>query len=183
MTQLTPTDILSFWFNQEENWFNASSDFDNKIRNKFEAIYQEAISDNLTPWEDSPDEILALIIILDQFSRNMFRGTRMMYHVDDKAVQLTKKALDLNWDKKLEDKHYRQFLYMPLMHSESLPDQELSVKLFEALALEQPLKFAKHHRNIIKQFNRFPHRNEILDRAPTEKEIAFMQIISSENKN
>jgi uncharacterized protein (DUF924 family) len=166
--------VISFWFAPETQpkWFIKNEEFDQEITEKFQELYMKATSDKLGAWQKFPEGTLALIIILDQFPRNMFRGTAKAFATDNKALELTKYAIKNSYDQKLTNEQ-KQFLYMPLMHSENLEDQNLSVKLFafNSYALE----YAKAHHHIIKQFGRFPHRNNILGRKSTNEELEFLK--------
>lgn len=148
-------DVLDFWFSTENKpkWFYKSEDFDKLITQKFNNLYQDATLGLLDYWQDSISGTLALIIIFDQFSRNMFRGDPQSFAADFKALSLTKQALLKEMDKTL-DADQKLFLYMPLMHSESLKDQELCVQLLEKDS--QDTKYAKMHLEIIKKIWKIP---------------------------
>lgn len=170
MEKQSPNDILDFWFKNTDKHFNWGDEFDNEIREKFTDIYTKASKWELVDWEESPDWILALIIILDQFPRNIFRNTKKAYDTDQKARELTKIAIKKWFDKKiLENK--RSFIYMPLMHSEILSDQDLSIKVFW-----EDNTWAKRHRDIIVKFWRFPYMNEALWRYMTTQEDEYMKM-------
>lgn len=166
--------ILNFWFSEEvkPKWFVKDINLDKLITEKFQNVYQAAKMQTLT-WKKTPEGCLALVIILDQFSRNMFRGLAKSFESDAIALSLTKYALDNQMDKDL-NLEQKQFLYMPLMHSENINDQELSLSLFTADDI-----YAKRHWEIIKMFNRFPHRNEILGRISTKEELEFLKTPNS----
>jgi uncharacterized protein (DUF924 family) len=166
-------DIFDFWFSNEVKvkWFAKDVNFDQEIRDKFEIYYEAAKTGILDSWENSPLGTLALIIILDQFPRNMFRGTDLSFATDYLALAHTKKAIEKNFGAELT-KEQKQFLYMPLMHSENLENQMLSVELFSRL--HENNEFAIKHMEIIKRFGRFPHRNDILKRKSTDEEITFL---------
>jgi len=166
-------DILDFWFSSETKpkWFAKDVNFDQEIIDKFESYYEAAKNGTLTTWDNSPLGTLALVITLDQLPRNMFRGTVLSFATDDLALAYTKKAIDKNFDAELT-KEQKQFLYMPLMHSENLEDQMLSVELFSQFSENN--QFAIKHMEIIKRFGRFPHRNDILSRESTDEEIIFL---------
>jgi len=169
----TPANILGFWFLDENKpkWFIQDKEFDKVITEKFLGYYNVAASGSLDYWKGSSEGIVALIIILDQFSRNIFRGLAQSFATDSKALTMVKEAIDQGMDQEVFAE-YRHFLYMPLMHSEDLEDQNLSVKLFS----NEPssYEYAKMHMEIIKKFGRFPHRNKILGRKSTEEEIRFL---------
>ena len=174
---LTAQDILNFWFSKEDKWFAKDAEFDQEIKDKFSSVYNAIITGNLQHWQHNPDSMLALIIALDQFPRNMFRDTTDAFASDCLARMLVYKALEQGFDQQLPSIKHKQFLYMPLMHSENLSDQEYSVKLFTSLepSNSNALSFAIRHRDIIKKFGRFPHRNFILARQSTIEEEQFLQ--------
>ena len=173
-------DILKFWFGEhKDKWFVKDPSFDAEIKKRFLPIYHSAISKKLDHWIENEESALALIILLDQFPRNMFRGKKEMYSSDDLALYYTGIALDKNLDQSLSDEE-KLFLYLPLMHSENLDDQKLCLKLLkERTKLEKSINFAKMHLDIIEKFNRFPHRNDILGRESTSEELAFLKTPNS----
>jgi uncharacterized protein (DUF924 family) len=166
--------VLNFWFSQavKPKWFIKDFEFDKLIAQKFENIYSMAKTEKLDQWMKTPEGCLAIIITLDQFPRNMFRGLPQSFETDSRALSLTKYALDNKMDKNLNFEQ-KQFLYMPLMHSETLNDQELSLTLFLSNS------YAKRHWEIIKTFKRFPHRNKILGRESIKEELEFLQTPNS----
>ncbi len=172
--------ILDFWFKENaDKWFLKSTEFDSLIRKNFLTIYEDLKSEKEVGWEDTPQSALAMIIVLDQFPRNMFRGTEKAFETDVLARKLAKKSLLAGYDKKLSTPE-RAFLYLPLEHSEDLSDQEDSVKFFTRLHEESSkdsmfLDYAIQHYKIIKRFGRFPHRNEVLNRKSTPEEIEFLK--------
>ena len=176
MCALIDKDILDFWFSDVARplHFQKNIDFDKEIRHQFSAIYKQAMAGELDNWQKTAESSLALIIILDQFSRNMFRDSPEAFAADSKALEISKMAIKNNFDSQLT-KEQLIFLYMPLMHSESLADQDLSVELYGTLQSENSLKFAIAHLDIIKVFGRFPHRNEVLGRKSTKEEIEFLK--------
>ena len=174
-------EVIDFWFDYLEprQWFEKNKKIDDKIRDKFLNLYTDITCGRCREWTKSPKGVLAIIIVLDQFSRNMFRETSKMYSFDMMALNLAKNALEEGFDKELTPIE-RTFLYMPFMHSEDLEDQYRCVILFEKLVnedekFEKNLEFAKAHRDIILKFKRFPHRNEILDRTSTPLEKEFLK--------
>lgn len=172
----SPQDVIEFWYseNMRKCWFSSTPELDNQIRNKFEALWCKANEGELDEWKNSPEGCLALIIVLDQFPLNMFRGEAKSFKTGQKAIEAARYALEKGYNRVIPiDK--LAFLYMPLMHSEQLEDQELSVKLFEDAHLESNLYFARHHREIIRKFGRFPHRNAILGRESTIEEIEYLK--------
>lgn len=187
--------ILDFWFggldpdgwapqDRVRRWFKKDPAFDDELRTKFMSVHSWAKTQVPAPWQDSPEPLLAYVILLDQMSRNMFRNSPEMYQSDALALAATHRALNQGWDAKLAPNH-RIFLYMPLMHAESLEDQELCVQRFSKLhaEIEGPKKqtiasnlhFAEKHRDIVLRFGRFPHRNEILSRQSSPEELEFLK--------
>jgi uncharacterized protein (DUF924 family) len=182
-----PEEILDFWFGREgeegygefrEAWFTKDPEFDREIRDRFETVYKEAASGELDSWKEEAQSCLALIIVLDQFPRNMFRGDARMYATDEKALEAARYAVEHVFDRELP-LFQRGFVYMPFMHSENLEDQRLSVELFRGIAGEagttDATPFAVRHMEIIERFGRFPHRNEILGRQTTPEEAGFLK--------
>lgn len=171
----SPDDILTFWYTEpmKSHWFSSTSEIDTMITEKYEFIWQTAANGHLDIWQDSPEGCLALCIILDQFPLNMFRGQTLSFSTEQHAVTVAKHAIVQGYDEKI-DAGKVSFLYMPLMHSENMDDQDLAVERFEAAKLEGNIRFSKHHRDIIERFGRFPHRNEILGRQSTPEEIAYL---------
>ena len=171
----TPENIIDFWFSERVKplWFKKSAEFDREIRQRFSDLYQLAKTGALNNWRDCAPDALALIIILDQFPRNMFRNKPQAFATDGMAVELTKHAIANNYQQSLTIEQ-QVFLYMPLMHSESKADQALCIELFEELGKEDNLKFAIKHQEIIDRFGRFPHRNQVLGRESTVAEREFL---------
>lgn len=172
---LYSVEIIDFWFSNEKNWFVNDDSFDELIRNRFLSFLDKIGADELESLKNGVDSCLAGILLFDQFTRNMFRGNAKMYSYDDKALSLTLHAIQHSYDKKLPTKQHCQFLYMPLMHSESLDDQKKCVELFESLDMPYPLDYARDHMMVVEKFGRFPHRNKILGRESTSEEIEFMK--------
>ncbi|WP_108880623.1 DUF924 family protein [Anderseniella sp. Alg231-50] len=171
---MTPRDVIDFWLAlPEEAYFVADAGFDDRLREKFGAAHDRAVSGELDQWEDTRDGRLALILLLDQMSRNMLRGTAAMFAADAKALALAAKAIAAGDDRDCEVS-VKRWYYMPLMHSEALADQERCVELCGQPGLEKTLPFAITHRDIINQFGRFPHRNAMLGRDTSSEEQAFL---------
>lgn len=172
---VAPKDVLDFWFGREVKplWFKKSSEFDREIEQRFVDTYYQAAAGELSNWRDRPRDCLALIIVLDQFPRNIFRNTPRAFATDERAVELTKYGLDRNYQQDLSIDE-RAFLFMPLMHSENKQDQQQCVELFSKLGKENSFKFAIKHREVIDRFGRFPHRNQILGRESTPEEKEFL---------
>ena len=168
--------ILTFWFSEKSKslWFAKNVDFDQELTDKFFIIYKEALSlpDN---WNTEDIKlILALVILFDQFPRNMFRGKADAFATDHKALNLTKYSIKKKLDDQLTNNEHKQFLYMPLMHSECLDDQKISLEKFSHLG-EESYKFAIMHKDVINRYGRFPGRNEALKRQSTGIELDFLK--------
>ena len=170
-------DVLSFWFEEltTEDWFKRSTEVDETIRSRFDDLYERLKSN--PPEITDADTALAAIIVLDQFPRNMFRGEAAAFGSDATAAALTRKAVEAGFDSGI-GQHRRAFMYMPLMHSESLSDQEKAVELFTALGNENSLKFCIEHRDVIARYGRFPHRNRALERKNTPDELEYLKTAS-----
>jgi len=168
-------EIINFWFEEVDSslWFNSTAEFDLQLKQRFESVYQEALKGTLDHWGNSPDGALALIVLLDQFPLNMYRGKPESFSGEKKAQSIAREAVAKKFDEQLTDAQ-KAFMYMPLMHSEDMNDQDFSVSLYEKAGLKQNLRFAKHHRKIVRKFGRFPHRNSILGRESTVEEIAYL---------
>ena len=169
-------DVLDFWFSDEmrPNWFAKSDEVDRKIRDEFMDTYEAAKAGKLAEWMDDPKDALALVITLDQFPRNMFRGSPRSFKTDPQALDTSRRSIDRDYDKFL-DQDERKFLYMPYMHSENKAAQETGVKLFTELGDESSLDYAIQHRDIVDRFDRFPHRNAVLGRENTPEETEFLK--------
>ena len=176
MTIRTAQDVLDFWFSadMESKWFAKSDAVDARIRDRFAATYEAAHRRELDDWAATPEGALALIVVLDQFPRNLFRGAGRAFESNDIALEHARAALDAGFDRQV-DPTRRQFFYLPFMHSEDLPDQTRSVELYEALGDPGSLNYAIQHRDIVERFGRFPHRNAALDRPNTPDEEEFLK--------
>jgi uncharacterized protein (DUF924 family) len=185
MSQAKP--ILEFWFGHPDEpsygkprktWFNKTPEFDEELRTRFGTDYQKAAAGHLDDWIDLPETCLALILLLDQFPRSIFRDTPEAFATDWEALSAAQQAIAL-----LYDRHFlpvqRWFVYLPFEHSENLNHQHHSVKLFEQLSHDpdsaSAIEYAYRHLEIIERFGRFPHRNAILGRISTPEEIEFLQ--------
>jgi len=171
-------DVLTFWLEEAgpAKWYASDPDFDAEITRRFGALWQEARDGGLDDWTSHPRKALALIILLDQFPRNMFRGEAKAFSTDQKAKSAACYALKQKWDERFPQQQ-RQFFYLPFMHSEALSDQDHSVRLYCQKMTdhrEDSLPHAIVHRDIIRKFGRFPYRNEALGRRTTAKEQEFL---------
>jgi uncharacterized protein (DUF924 family) len=168
-----PQDVLGFWREAgPSRWFRKDDAFDAGFRARFLGAHEAAARGDLDSWARRADGALALLILLDQFPRNAFRGTARMYESDAKARAVARVAIESGFDKDFEPE-LRNFFYLPLMHSEDLPDQDRAVELARGIGGE-PLRFALMHRGIIEKFGRFPHRNETLGRSTTPEEQKYL---------
>ncbi len=173
--QILKNELLDFWFSPPMNkhWFNATPQLDQQIRNRFEALWESAQRGEKDHWKDTAEGCLALCIVLDQLPLNMFRGSAKAFSTEAQSIQVARCAINEGLDEQIAAERVA-FLYMPLMHSETLQDQDLSVAMFEKAGLKDNLRFAKHHRELIREFGRFPHRNAILGRESTQQEVAYL---------
>jgi uncharacterized protein (DUF924 family) len=168
-------DILDFWYAPETqpHWFAQSSEFDQTLTEKFAQIHQQAALGELWTWRQQPEGRLAEVIILDQFSRNIFRDQATAFAQDALALGLAQEAILGQHHLQLNPEQ-RYFLYMPFMHSESKRVHEFGLRLFEQFAHPIALEFERKHKAIIDQFGRYPHRNQVLGRTSTVEELAFL---------
>lgn len=172
---ISPGDMLEFWYSEPmaSRWFSSTPALDAEIRARYEQVWLAAAKGRLEEWKNSPQGCLALVIVLDQLPLNMFRGEAKSFSTEQQAVEVCKLAIAREYDKQIA-RDRLAFLYMPLMHSENLLDQELSARLFEQAGLEGNLRFARHHRELIRRFGRFPHRNAILGRESSREELDYL---------
>ena len=175
MSRETSERVLSFWFEPPicDHWFSSTPEIDQQILSRFVSLWQRAAIGRCDDWMEHADGALALVIVLDQFPLNMFRNDARAFATQEAAIRVTRRAIEQGFDQQLQGAR-QAFLYLPLMHSERLADQERSVALFAAAGLQENLRFAEHHRDIVRRFGRFPHRNAILGRASTREEMAYL---------
>lgn len=168
-------EVLEFWFQELEakDWFVANAEVDELIRSRFGRLVESAAKSELFTWRTSARSRLAEVIVLDQFSRNIYRNTAQAFSQDPLALSLAQQAIALNLDKELELIE-RSFLYMPFMHSESKLIHQQAVELFNISGMENSYQFELKHKVIIDRFGRYPHRNEILGRFSTNEETEFL---------
>jgi len=172
---VAPAEIVSFWMQAgPDKWFEQDEGFDQAIRSRFLPTYEAAAKGELAGWEESADGALALLLLLDQFPRNMFRGDARAFVTDTLARTVADRALARGFDR-AADQAMRLFFYLPFMHSETLVDQDRCVRLCEALGDAGLLRHAHEHRDVVRKFGRFPHRNPALGRATTPAEQAFLE--------
>jgi uncharacterized protein (DUF924 family) len=183
--QSTSAEVLLFWFGPpsergkaHKHWFVKSEAFDLEVRERFLAVYEDAAAGKLAHLKESAADCLALIVLLDQFPRNMFRGTARAFATDPLALEIARRAVARGFDRSLLPME-RLFVYLPFEHSENLADQERACDLTQPLDLVAPelkaYSYALAHRDIIRRFGRFPHRNAILGRASTPEELEFLK--------
>jgi uncharacterized protein (DUF924 family) len=171
---ITPADVLAFWREAgPDKWFTRDEAFDAEVRDKFLGTYEAAVAGTLAAWEDTAEGALALAIVLDQFPRNMFRGSARTFAADPQARAVASQALKRGYDQDVPEAE-RGFFFLPFMHSEEIADQERCVALYRAAGDDDGLKHAEQHADIIRRFGRFPHRNPLLGRATTPEEQAFL---------
>lgn len=177
-------DILTFWFGtaelqadigKREIWFKSTPEFDSELIDRFSDIHERAAAGEFHHFRETPDECLALVISLDQFPRNIYRGSGKAFHTDEKACALSHHALSHGYDDAISLEP-RKFFYLPLVHSENLDDQEIAVEKYKSFDDEKSLASSIGHRDAIKQFGRFPHRNKVLGRTNTPEEEEYLKI-------
>ncbi len=173
---MTPQDILSFWFEEIEpaRWWVKDAAFDQDIRERFLAVHTRATRCELFDWRTEPTGRLAELIVLDQFSRNIYRDTAAAFAHDSLALALAQEAVAQGIDQALPQRQ-RSFIYLPFMHSESVLIHRQAVALYTALGDATNLEFELKHQAIITQFGRYPHRNALLGRTSTAAELAFLR--------
>jgi len=192
---VTPQAVIDYWFGSDPQdlvevkkrykiWFKSGAAQDEYIRSNFQSTVEQALAGNLACWRDTPESALAEIIVCDQFTRNIYRGTRQAFSGDKLALRCAQRAIDCGADMELPPIQ-RMFVYMPLEHAENREVQEQSVTMFEMLAADSPTQFDElmqgalravvGHAEIIRKFGRFPHRNAILERESTDRELKFLE--------
>ncbi|MDZ7602398.1 MAG: DUF924 family protein [Hoeflea sp.] len=171
----TPETVLDFWFGEltPKQWFVKDPELDRKITERFSGLHLALSRVIPSEWRASPEARLALVIVLDQFPRNIYRGSPMSFATDTLALNAAKAALAVGADAAVGEER-RIFFYMPFEHAESLTEQDRAVALFEALGDDTYLDYARQHQDIIQRFGRFPHRNSILGRTSTAEEEAYL---------
>jgi uncharacterized protein (DUF924 family) len=172
-----PEVVLNFWFNNTSpsQWFRKDPDFDALLRERFLGLTRQAIAGELGPWSETPQSGLALVLLLDQFPRQLWRESAMAFAGDGPALALSQQAVDRGWVEAEPEQPRRQFWLMPLMHSEELVVQDAALPLFRKFVDAGTADFAVRHRDVIAQFGRFPHRNAALGRVSSAEELAFLQ--------
>ena len=168
-----PADVIVFWREVgSDRWFKKDTAVDDEIRRRFLQLHEAAAAGRLDDWQQNPEGTLALLILLDQFPRNLFRGSPRAFETDEKARTIASRAILNGFDSGFGD--MRTFFYLPFMHSEDLADQERAIALYRAQGNADGLKWAELHADVIRRFGRFPHRNAALGRTTTPEEQAFL---------
>ena len=172
---VTKEDIITFWFEEisPEQWFKKDKEFDAMLLERAGTTVIKALNGQLDRWSKTSTGSVSLVILLDQFTRNIFRDTPKAFSGDEMALVLCQKSINSKWFSELS-MTFKQFLLMPMMHSEDISIQEKSLPLFKQHANNRTYEFAVKHRDIIAKFGRFPHRNLILSRPSTEEELIFL---------
>lgn len=174
-TPASPEEVLTFWREAgSSRWFTPDEEFDNLCRRRFLPTYERAAAGELASWEQTADGALALVILLDQLPRNMFRGGPKAWATDSLALEVAQRAIVRDLDYEVGPA-LRRFFYLPFMHAEDLAAQKHSLRLVEGLGDPETMGWAKHHHDIVVRFGRFPHRNAVLARASTPQELAFLE--------
>lgn len=175
MSETEINSVLQFWFEEStpQDWFMKNDAYDQKIRDNFLSLHTAIMNDERLEWRDTARGCLAEIIVLDQFSRNMFRNDPKSFASDARARDCLNHVFTKGWDKEYSVNE-RKFTYLPLEHSESMADQEKSIACYTELGDADALDYAEQHKVIIDRFGRFPHRNDILNRASTPEEVEFL---------
>lgn len=170
----SPADVLAFWRTAgPSKWYTKNNAFDVEVSRRFLQLWDAARAGELAEWEKTDDGALALVIVLDQFPRNMFRSDARTFSTDGQALTVAERAIARGADTRIEP-DLVEFLYVPFMHSERLADQDRCIELFRTRGRPENLKFAEIHADIIRRFGRFPHRNLVLGRTTNADEQAFL---------
>lgn len=171
---VTAKEVVDFWQDAgPERWFERSEAFDDMCEMGFEEAHQQAARHELDDWKNSAEGALALVILLDQIPRNIYRGSAQTYATDPLARDVAERAIERGFDTQV-DPELRMFFYLPFMHSEDIADQQRSLALYRSLDTDGADKWAVHHHKIIERFGRFPHRNALLGRESTQEEQAYL---------
>ena len=169
--------VLDFWFKEtpEENWFMKDEAFDDRLREKFGETLEKALAGQIDGWAETPEGLLALVILLDQMTRNIYRDTPKAFAGDAKALALSLEGQERGYLESFDNQHHRHFLLMPMMHSEDLAIQDASLPLFQKYSNERTHEYAVKHRDIVARFGHFPHRSPILGRSLSAEEEEFLK--------
>ncbi len=171
----TAHEILDFWFADATRklWFDSTPEFDAQLRERYRDTWEAARRGELDGWTETAEGCLALVIVLDQFPLNMFRGEAQSYSTEAQSREVSRTAIERGFDGQIETER-KAFLYMPFMHSEKIEDQDFALELFDQPGLESNQRFARHHHGIVERFGRFPHRNAALGRESTAAEVEYL---------
>ena len=171
------SEVLEFWFveTRPHQWFAKDPAFDQLLQQRFVALTRRAIAGELDAWHAGPTGTLALVLLLDQFPRQIWRDSAMAFSGDPQALRLSLRAVELGWLEVEQERRRRQFWLMPLMHSEDIAVQEAALPLFDQFTDSRTIDVASRHRDVIARFQRFPHRNAALGRVSSAAELAFLQ--------
>ncbi|MDL2409283.1 DUF924 family protein [Rhizobium calliandrae] len=171
----TPEEVLSFWFEEctNEDWFRSTAALDEEMCRRFRDTHLALAAGVPDHWRTTPERRLAAVIVLDQFARNIYRGTPLAFATDGLALQEAKDAVEVGADRGLPAQ-WRIFFYLPFEHAEDIAEQDRAVSLFSALGLEEQIDYALRHHAVIAAYGRFPHRNSILGRASTRAEEDYL---------
>jgi uncharacterized protein (DUF924 family) len=175
-------EVLEFWFDPANRryWFEASSEFDELVRQRLAHLYADAVEGCLDHWKDNPDGALALCILFDQVPRNIFRGSAHAFATDPQALSVARHILELGFDRSYPTDDHRVLCYLPFEHSEDIEDQRLAVRLLSERTADQcSIEYARRHLEVVIRFGRFPHRNAVLGRSSTSAELEFLKIPGS----
>jgi uncharacterized protein (DUF924 family) len=177
LTLMDASAVLAFWFEESSprQWFVKDPAFDQVVRERFSGLTRSAIAGELLPWGDVPASGLALVLLLDQFPRQIWRDSAMAFAGDPQALALSRQAVERGWVSAEPEPARRQFWLMPLMHNEDLAMQAKSLPLFERFTDGRTAEFARRHHDVIARFGRFPHRNEVLGRSTTAEELEYLK--------
>ena len=177
---INSTIILDFWFKEcnQKMWFKKNQEFDNLIKNKFQKTFEYCLKNNMNNNSTFRENYLSWIIVLDQFSRNIYRNQIRSFSGDEKALKLSKIAINKNF-LTFNKVHFNSFFLMPFMHSEKLSDHEFILPFFKKYTNKKTYDSAQRHKKVIETFSRFPHRNEILGRKSTKSELEFLKLPGS----
>jgi len=173
--ELQAHEVIDFWRTAgPEKWFISDPDFDEEVKALFGSTPEQAYAGTYDKWSEQANECLAFILVLDQFPRNIFRGSPKAFAYDSVAIEVTKKIIEQGFDQNYQ-LPLKRFLYLPFMHSEKLEDQRYCIELCEKANDPDGVNFGQIHLDVIEKFNRFPHRNEVLGRQSTPEELKFLQ--------
>ena len=183
MTSTAAHEVLDFWFGApgsvhygkpRAEWFRKSDDFDARIRSRFQHVHEQAAAHQLAHWRSSPLTLLASILVLDQFPRNMFRESRRAFATDAMALDCARRMTAMRWNQRLNPIE-RGFVYLPFEHAEDIESQRTSLHLYSELGRADLLEWAQKHYDVVKRFGRFPHRNALMGRESTADEADFLK--------